>query len=175
MIQGKGQRDSLLTEPRTQDILCLLSQRRHVNQVPLVCANWAQSVSRPVGVHEKRGKNIGTVCEKCSRRTYLGLLCEWEGGHAHGGHCQSCLLRTYGLCPRCVSVRAVDLPVPNSSRGVSQGLAPTARTVLTASQLQSLAQKVRKNASSRETWWRTIYLAEKCVSHRFHLDPNRGC
>jgi hypothetical protein len=31
----------------------------------------------------------------------------------------------------------------------------------------------RKNATSRETWWRAIYLAEKCVSRRFHLNPNR--
>jgi hypothetical protein len=102
MIQGKEQGGGLLTEPRTQDVLRLLSQRRHVNQVPLVCANWAQSVSVRLALRSMR--NGGEFCEKCSRRTYLGLLCEWEGGHAHGGHCQGYLLRTYGLCPRCVCV-----------------------------------------------------------------------
>ena len=47
--------DWLLTEPRTQDVLGLLSQRGHVNQVPLVRANWpSQPVRCFITSHEKK-------------------------------------------------------------------------------------------------------------------------
>jgi len=138
----------------------------------------SQRLSVRSALHSMRngGKTLGRFVRKCSRRTYLGLLCEWERGHAHGGHCQSYLLRTYGL-----RVRARCRSSP--SKFVARGFCKVWRRQLGRSlRVKHSARSrfttpiseitCRKNASSRETWWRTIYLAEKCVSQRFHLNPN---
>jgi hypothetical protein len=112
-------------------------------------------------------------------RTYLGLLCKWEGRDAYaygGGH----LCRHRAGAYLRVSAPSAEHPLPRTTNPLppwvkvfiflrfsgSGGQSENRLRSSLPSKLLYSNIEIENASSARETWWRwrTIHLAEKCVS-----------